>query len=200
MNSSIDEIIESVQKVKSNGGEQIDTDKLLEYLTSIKEHEPISHDFNLETVKATNLHKLERMKLLTAVSIENFKTVITAGANASRACMLINGGAAVALLAFMGNIWNKQTQIAAIAQIANGIIYFCIGVLLAATCTGFTYLSQFGYANIDMERDDHDKGFWGYFGLIFNVLAITSAIVSAILFGFGCFSAYNAIGSQFTST
>jgi len=46
-----------------------------------------------------------------------FKSVIDAGTVALRSATLINGGAAVALLAFIGNIWEKGVAEEAVAHI-----------------------------------------------------------------------------------
>ncbi|MCO7512692.1 hypothetical protein NJH77_25965 [Serratia fonticola] len=197
MDNLIDNVIEKVQEVKDKGG-QVDTDKLLELLANTKKNLPTTHDFNLEKLKAGNTHNLERMKLIGSINLENYRSVIAAGTNASKACMLLNGGAAVALLAFMGNIWNKENQIAAVSQISYGILSFCAGVLLAVLCMGSIYLSQFAYGLVDIESERPEKSKAHIAGRIFNVTAMFAWVASIALFAIGCYCAFNAMGSQFS--
>ena len=56
--------------------------------------------------------------------------------------MLINGGAAVALLAFMGKIWGTTTSPEVAGNISMAIFLFCIGIFLSALASGVTYISQ----------------------------------------------------------
>ncbi|CAI0727058.1 hypothetical protein [Serratia grimesii] len=192
MNNPIDTIIEDVQAVKDGGTEFIDTEKLLGYLKDLKDNETQSHEENLERLKATNQFHIERLKLIANANLESFRSVIATGANASKSCMLVNGGAAVALLAFVGNIWNKNPNAGAVAELAYGILFFCSGVGLAALCTGITYIAQYCYASADSDSDSK----WDIAGNIFNILAVLAGLASLILFGYGCYSAFEAITLQ----
>ena len=58
--------------------------------------------------------------------------------------MLINGGAAVALLAFLGNLITNNSG-AAVPSFANAMQAFVLGVFLAAVAYALTYLSQICY-------------------------------------------------------
>ncbi|EMF5054508.1 MULTISPECIES: hypothetical protein [Serratia] len=193
MSNHIDTIIEDVQSVQKDGTESIDVQKLLEYLQDLKREELQSKEESLERLKATNQAHIEHMKLIASANLESFRSVISTGANASKSCMLVNGGAAIALLAFVGNIWSKDTAAAAVTELAYGVLFFCFGVLCAAVCTGITYLAQYCYSNVDIGNDNDEKSGWKIAGGGFNIVAILSAIASLILFGYGCYSAYEAI-------
>jgi hypothetical protein len=196
MNTPIDTIINDVQSVKEGGTEFVDVDKLLNYLKDLKDNEIQSHDENLERLKATNQLHIERLKLVANNNLESFRSVIATGANASKSCMLVNGGAAVALLAFVGNIWNKNSNAGTVAELAYGILFFCSGVGLAALCTGITYIAQYCYSSVDIDNDSDSKCKWEITGNIFNTLAVLAGFSSLILFGYGCYSAFEAITLQ----
>ncbi|MEX5768813.1 hypothetical protein AB4Y55_24015 [Serratia nematodiphila] len=193
MNNHIDTIIEDVQSVQKNGAESIDVQNLLEYLQDLKRDELQSKEESLERLKARNQAHIERFKLIANAQLESFRSVISSGANAAKSCMLINGGAAVALLAFVGNIWSKSSTPEAVAELAYGILFFCSGVGLAALCTGITYIAQFFYGNVDFYDESGKKCKSEIIGNIFNIIAIFSGFASLILFGYGCYSAYEAI-------
>ena len=56
--------------------------------------------------------------------------------------LLINGGAAVALLAFLGNCWKQVGVPASLTQhVANALLLFVGGVFLAAAGSGLKYLA-----------------------------------------------------------
>lgn len=193
MNNPIGRVIEDVQSIKDDGVEFIGTDKLIDYLSALKDNEQQSHEEILERLKATNQLHIERYKQVSAVNLESFRSVVAAGANASKSCMLINGGAAVALLAFVGNIWNKSPSAGTVTEIAYGILFFCIGVGFAALCTGITYIAQYCYSSIDFDDDSDKKCKWEITGNIFNILAVLAGLASLIFFCFGCYSAFEAI-------
>lgn len=79
-------------------------------------------------------------------SLESFKQVIALGQSTLKAIMLINGGAAVALLAFLGNILSKSHPIVGLHPFASSMLTFVLGVLLSAVAYALTYLSQLGYS------------------------------------------------------
>ena len=71
-----------------------------------------------------------------------FKAVIESGKTALTTVMLVNGGAAVALLAFIANMAAKVDSPIKLYAIAGALMWFVMGVLLAALATGTTYLTQ----------------------------------------------------------
>ena len=129
-NKLLEGIIVDVEATKSAEANSINTDDLLNYLRSIDtdSFEP-RPEIELEGIKHTNQVNLELLKIQNAFQIEVFKSVITVGANACRAFMIMNGGAAIALLAFLGNIWNKSSTPDASKAIAISLAIFCVGVL-----------------------------------------------------------------------
>lgn len=84
------------------------------------------------------LSEPERIKMV----LEGDRLVTEAGREALRSALLINGGAAVALLAFLGAVLSKENLgrlgLAMIGPLAS----FAVGVFFAALGFGVRYLSQ----------------------------------------------------------
>lgn len=60
-----------------------------------------------------------------------------------KGAMLINGGAAVAVLAFIGNIWSKCNEVP--ESIAWSVASYSGGVLIAGIAMGTAYFTQYYY-------------------------------------------------------
>ena len=100
----------------------------------------------LEKYKADLQRQELRFHAALRASENHFQAVNNAGAEALKYNVLINGGAAVALLAFMGNLW-ALTGAALPQGILAGLAAFAAGVLLATLGYGGRYLSQHFYAS-----------------------------------------------------
>lgn len=74
--------------------------------------------------------------------------VADSGVTALRALFLINGGGAVALLAFLASVHNQPTTSDQIVfNILDALWWFSIGVLSSALASGCTYITNFCYLN-----------------------------------------------------
>lgn len=190
---TVETIITDIKNAKGDGINQIDVNNLLKYLEGFITNEGYSHDFQLETLKASHQINVEAFKANTIVQIESFKSVITVGANAARAILIINGGAAIALLAFLGNIWEKTSEPNAVASIAIALLIFCGGVLASGFCSGFTYVAQFCYGKTPLEHNTS----WEKWGNITNLAAVFCGIASLSCFAWGTYIAFISMGEQF---
>jgi hypothetical protein len=70
---------------------------------------------------------------------------VKSGEATLRACILINGGAAVAILAFMGSVISsdRTSSHGVIAKIAPNLNWFVGGVVAAVAAMGLTYVVNF---------------------------------------------------------
>ena len=96
--------------------------------------------------------KITELKLLR--SIEHFKSVISMAELALKTTLLINGGAAIAVLTFVGNTQTSNKSI-----VACGLHAFALGVLAGALATFCAYLTQNRYMNqinIGESLDEND--------------------------------------------
>ncbi len=114
-------------------------------------------------------------------NLEGFKQVIALGQSTLRSVMLINGGAAVAVLAFLGNLVTKSPAVP-LLPFAKSMQAFIVGVFLAAVAYGLTYLSQLFYGG---SKPWHQRT-----GLVLHVLTVVVAAGSMLVFLLGARLAY----------
>jgi hypothetical protein len=119
--------------------------------------------------------------------LENSRAIIFMSQSAVRVIATANAGAAVALLAFLGNALAKDAHVVA-EHFSSPILTFAIGVVLAVLVAGASYLTQLFYG------DDAPKK---------QKLAIRLHWLSAILwfattgaFAVGCVETYFAVRSM----
>jgi len=139
-----------------------------------------------ERWKMEHESKLAEYDAENARRLEMFKSVITAGQSALKSAILINGGAAVAMLAFAGSIWGKSLAQCTVKYLLAAMGLFVVGVLLGAVASGLTYLVQRAYAQ---EREKT--------GNRLNVGTISCVVVAYVLFLVGSGVASIAILKQF---
>lgn len=122
--------------------------------------------------------------------LEMFKSVIEAGQSALRSLSLLNGAAAIALLAFLGNVLSHPTimGIATIPGMSRSMACFAIGVGLAACGFVARYFSQASHGQ-EFSADPATAWKWGV--RIRNV-AICSALASLAIFFVGVWFAFKA--------
>ncbi|WP_027938021.1 hypothetical protein [Anaeroarcus burkinensis] len=192
--------LDGLSKDIANNVQDVETQRLLAKL---------SHERDMEYYKAVHQAKMadinrlqEDQRLLTKYSIE-------LGQNTLRYAVLINGGAAVAMLAFIGNIASRCQSVS--GYLAWGAIWFSLGVLASALSSGSGYFSQCYYAvsfqkrkenmikNINENVADKDKlsecigcneqrngDWWRY-------IAIGFALFGYVFFLVGIFAAYKGM-------
>ena len=188
-------IKKAVLEIRQQQQEVISVDAMLNYLDSLEAHADdeekedeqkfdegiavsrVAHEKGLAYYNAQQLH-----------SVEMFRSVIGYGNATLKSAMLINGGAAVALLAFIGNIWVKGVNSDAVDSLTNGIALFTFGVLAAALGTGGSYLTQYFY-NEGFQRT----------GIGFHIFSILIVLLAFALFGFGACESYQAFVEHLTS-
>lgn len=109
-------------------------------------------------------------------------SVILAGQNALKTAFLMNGGATVAILAFLGKLSDQHQD--KIAIFSSSLIVFVIGVLAITVASGVTYLSQWFYG--------YSESWKKKTGFRLNILAIILGLASYCLFIWGAIRAYKA--------
>jgi hypothetical protein len=99
--------------------------------TAVIKHAELLHQSNLASYAAQSASGLELFKSV----IEMAKTTVTS-------LILINGGSAVALLAFIGHLASGGNPLTPISSFAKPLLYFVIGVFAAAFFGGLILLTQ----------------------------------------------------------
>jgi hypothetical protein len=118
--------------------------------------------------------------------LEQFRSVIQVSVLALRSAMIINGGAAIALLTFLGNMKNNL-----------GMVYFVCalklyisGVALAALATGTTYIAQYRYLHELKNSTANNRGQY------ITYLTISLVFLSYMVFIWGGFEASNGFSEK----
>ncbi|MEQ8334503.1 hypothetical protein [Nisaea sp.] len=170
------EVIDLLEK----GQEQISSSALIQYLDNlirmsvngdVSAVEIEKYKASLQKWIADHRHNAEQ-------DLENFRSVITMGQNAIRASILLNGGASVAMLAFIADL--AKGHPALVPDYAFCMAIFVFGALLATIVSGMTYLSQWLGA--------YGQRKWG-FGL--NIACIASGIACYGVFTWGLYATYS---------
>lgn len=171
-----------ILEIKASGTAAILCDNLIAYLGGfIKSPAPAVSAAELEKFKAELQAWVEQQKGIQASRIEMFKSVIMSGQNALKTSFLLNGGAAVALLAFIGKLTDSSKTL--IPQFALPLTIFVAGVLTISMTSGFTYLSQWFYAG--------NKPWKIKTGLVLNIVSIVLGLSSYAIFIWGMCKSYS---------
>ena len=111
--------------------------------------------------------------------LETYKSLITLSTESFKFCALANGGAAVALLAYLGNVvgkcGNSPDMRGAMGAFLAGLVLCGVGML-------FAYLTQLNRLNLVANRMEIQRD-WRL------VVAILSLILSVSAFAVGAWSA-----------
>lgn len=78
---------------------------------------------------------------------EMFKSVLDAKAAFLKAVMLMNGGAAAAMLALLGHLAVKEVQVLKLTALGMATGIFGLGVFATSATTAFAYISQWRLYN-----------------------------------------------------
>lgn len=124
---------------------------------------------------------------------------------AIRLAVLINGGAAVAVLGFIGALASQgRLKLGAdLVSVSSSLTWFAIGVALATLAMGFSYFTNYGLAaHASNQKKNWERPLyeetpaskrWKCFAIFFQLLAIVAAFGSVGLFVAGMLAVKNAI-------
>lgn len=170
----IREDLNQVRRAGHQGVALAEMDAYLVNLLQAIEKDPQGiNDFAIQRMKGATDLFLARLKHAADSDLEMFRSVVTAGQSALRAAMAINGLAATAVLAFLGNALAHPTTPGFVAPFAVPLACFIFGVLATSVGYGSNYVSQWLYGK-------HREGA----GHIFNVVSIALTCASYGGFGF----------------
>ena len=136
----------------------------------------------LEQYKAELQVWVEQNKSRETYNFEMLRSVLNAGQNALKSAFLMNSGATIALLAFLGKL--SEDHQSKIPIFADSMFDFVMGVLVLVVAYGGTYLAQNFYSL--------DKGWSQKTAVVTNITVIILTISSYVLFVLGALKAYSA--------
>ncbi len=132
---------------------------------------------------------LEQQKIELQRSLEISRSANEAGKDALNASLLINGGAVVAVLSFLGATVGKGAANSLGLALTKPLLAFGAGVLLSAVAFGARYLTGFSQ-NLNVERRP--------LAIKLNVLTVALAIFAYVAFSTGVYQAYLAFDAFFS--
>jgi hypothetical protein len=121
------------------------------------------------------------------------EATIKAGEVAIKTLMLINGGAAVSVLAFIGGLVGQgRVTVKQMTDVSTSLLWFAGGVALAALALGFSYFANFGHVSLERSRihtwqhpyiiDGPTTNRWWWFRRSMICCAIAIALSSLVAF------------------
>lgn len=172
----------AVEDVEKTGQTAIPTTNLKNYLDLLL-RDAAQREAGLNTTTdEQRAHGLEVWKTQVGMFAEMLKATTEAGQTALKSSILINGGAAVAMLAFVGNAVTKtdlRPGSPLLSHIGLALFVFMVGTGLAGTSTAFRYLSQWCYAEAVNKTGPSRERTWGH-----------GFAIVAVLLGVGSFAAF----------
>lgn len=186
----IDVVRKAVADAQAAGHKAIDPVALISFLDSLDEEDEqpsVPHEVLFEEHKARLAKWLSDNEHANAWSLESFRQVIALGQSAIQSIFLINGGASVAVLAFIGHLASAPTTAKAVLPFAGSLRFFVAGVFFAAVTSAATYLSQLAY--------EGSKTGQQVIGVVLHALAVALGVTSFVFFFVGAQAAYRAFAS-----
>jgi hypothetical protein len=130
--------------------------------------------------------------------------VIKAGDVAIRTVMLVNGGAAVAVLAFIGALVRQDgVTIKQVAGVSGSLLWFASGVAAAVLALALSYFTNFCYGRSETSKiftlehpyiiDGTNTRWWRNWAYAFHLGAIVWGLLSLAAFVVGMFDVHSAI-------
>ena len=136
-----EKIYKALNEVLKSGQAAVDIAALKQFLQSVEKDVPLDR----EVMKLQHESRLAQYKAERDIDIEMLKSVIETAKTALNSSILINGGAAAAVLALVGNIYGKGATPGVPVPLVYGLVAFTSGVLLGGLATAGTYLTQYWY-------------------------------------------------------
>ena len=128
------------------------------------------------------------MDILEQEQLETYKSLVSLSSLALKTLLLLNGGAAIALLAFLGNTWGRDD----VPDVRASMALFLCGLACAGGATLVGYLAQ-----LKLYQERRDNSFPSYLrGHVFKLhVAVSLASFSMLVFCVGSYFAVVAFES-----
>jgi hypothetical protein len=134
--------------------------------------------------------EIEKWKTDTQCLMIRYQQVNMQGQAAIKAAFLINGGAAVTMLAFIGTAMNNDADGLLLSKLCSSMLMFIVGVISVAFAGGVVYLSGLATGG-ESEADQSGKKAFRRWSIL-NTVAIILVVVGYMLFIAGSLNAYCA--------
>ena len=124
------------------------------------------------------------------------EAAIKTGESTFQACLLINGGAAISVLAFIGGLASKDViGVAQLAAVADSLTAFAFGVVAAVAGMALSYVVNYLAAvNTDSLIHRREPAFFlGWLKAGLHWLTLLAGVASAVFFLCGVFAVRNSV-------
>jgi hypothetical protein len=189
--------------VRAEGGVSVTIESLETLLDTVEDfiakHPNTEIPLAIEQAKLQHASTLAQYEAQAASARELFKSVIAMATLTIKSLILINGGAAVALLAFIGHLATAETTETsgqAINAFAAPLLWFVIGVGTAAFFAGFVAAAQKLYAEPIYAAEGSKKKRLKSWGNASVVISILFGLCSLLAFAVGSCFAYCVLSTM----
>ena len=180
--AAIQIIRDQVRTVREKGGSLITAESLGQLLDHLDSGQ-VDRDIGL-IIASQQEAALARYRARADSLLELFKSVIQSGQAALKSFFLLNGGAAVAVLALIGHLSTSSITAAQVNKFGRPLLSFACGLAFTTLASGLTYLVQKAYSPPKKNRRLAER---------LNALVILMCAASLVAFIVGCGFAYGAI-------
>lgn len=156
-----------------------------------------AYDINQRAAERAHDQKTEFARQLNDAAMRDAQAVI-------RIVLLLNGGAAIAVLAFGGSLASKTSYpLAQLGGVISNSLWFVFGALSTAFAAAFAYLTNgcyaatwastapvwsYPYLEVTKKSKWYERAAW-----LFHILAVVTIIVGIVLFIVGMFKLRSAM-------
>jgi len=130
------------------------------------------------------------------------EATIKSGQSSLHMAMLINGGAAVAVLAFLGSLAAK-VEMDQVSRLASTIVWFASGVAAAVIGMAASYFTNYCHVGLSQSRDKiweapyfkdtPSTWWWNAISNVFHAAAVVAGVGSIILFIIGMLVVHDGV-------
>jgi hypothetical protein len=180
---NIENLLSEVRTLRSKGIKRVDLERLEDALVATSKATSSQDEWNIKVAELKHQSDLAGHVAAQEMSRTLLNAAITFAGAALKSALLINGGAAVAMLAYLGNSHSETNE-----EFPYALLMFTSGVLLAAMATGGSYLAQTRYAKRTESNEQAKR--MEVIGNRYRNVSIALIIVAYIAFGLGSFTAY----------
>lgn len=192
-------MIAEIKQLQAKGCKKIKLGNLLKYvqenfiddeerLLSHAEEAKLEYQGKLAEYQAREGSRLAQYRANVDSSLEMFKAVIHFAGTTLKMLFWLNGGAAVAMLAFLGNIWSKCPSSVIASGIIKALWFFCLGIVISVICCGFSYFCQVCFTEISKHQ---------WLGSILRITAVLCGCGTIWFFLRGIYAVYCALSQHF---
>lgn len=185
----------AIEDVEKAGQSTVPTSNLKAYIDTLAMDAMRQEQGLVASTDQQRAHALEVWKTQVSMSAEMLKATVEAGQTALKSAILINGGAAVAMLAFVGNVVTKsdlRPGAPLLSHMGAALIVFVLGTGSAGTSTAFRYLSQHCYGETSHANT---KSLWKIWGDRAAIVSILLGVASFAAFFAGGWIAFRAVAT-----